>query len=215
MTNRCRKTESVDIHQVRAWLAGGARVVLYLRHAERPPLDPADPTFGEGLALTGPGERQARALGEALHGVVHDARLLASPMERTRRTARLIGDAVGATEATVEDAPAIGVGNVFTDAGDAHREMGRVGVMNYIFGYLDAGTAPHACPVREATSLAVEWIQHAATEQFNLYCGHDLTIATALTGLDLAHFQADNWLPFLTGLVMVDHNGQWQNHWFV
>ena len=205
----------VDIRQVRGWLEEGARVALYVRHAERPPIAAGDPTFGASLALTPAGERCARALGEALRGGFHTARLMASPMERTRRTARLIADGAGAAGTPVEDAPAIGVGNVFTDAAAAHREMERVGVMDYMLGYLAAGEAPHARPVREATRLAVGWIREAATAPFTLCCGHDLTIAAALAGLELARFRADDWIPFLTGMVLVEHGGEWSHHWFV
>ena len=205
----------VDIRQVRRWLEEGARVALYVRHAERPPIAAGDPTFGASLALTPAGERSARALGEALRGGFRAARLMASPMERTRRTARLIADGAGAAGTPVEDAPAIGVGNVFTDAAAAHREMERVGVMDYMLGYLAAGEAPHARPVREATRLALGWIREAATAPFTLCCGHDLTIAAALAGLELASFRADDWIPFLTGMALVERNGEWSHHWFV
>ena len=113
---------SVDLAAVRDWLASGSRVALYIRHAERPPLQADDPTFGESLGLTQAGERQARAFGAALRGVVADARLLASPMTRTRRTVQLIAEGAGlGAGRPVEDAPEIGVGNVFTDPAGAHR----------------------------------------------------------------------------------------------
>ena len=205
----------VGIGQVRRWLEEGARVALYVRHAERPPIAAGDPTFGASLALTPAGERSARALGAALRGSVRGARLMASPMERTRRTARPIADGAGAAGTPVEDAPAIGVGNVFTDAAAAHREMERVGVMDYMLGYLAAGEAPHARPVREATRLALDWIRQAATTPFTLCCGHDLTIAAALAGLELARYRADDWIPFLTGMALVERDGEWRHHWFV
>ena len=209
------RTPPVDVGQVRRWLEEGARVALYVRHAERPPIAAEDPTFGASLALTPAGEARARALGSALRGSVRGARLLASPMVRTRRTARLIADAAGADGTPVEDAPAIGVGNVFTDAAAAHREMERIGVMDYMIRYLDAGEAPHARPVREATRLAIDWIRAAATAPFTLCCGHDLTIAAALAGLELARFRADDWIPFLTGMALVERGGEWRHHWFV
>ena len=39
-----------------AGLKDGARVVLMIRHAERPHIDRTDPTFGETLALTPAGQ---------------------------------------------------------------------------------------------------------------------------------------------------------------
>jgi broad specificity phosphatase PhoE len=44
-------------------LDNGGRVTLLIRHAERPPLDPGDRTFGASLSLTGNGWRQARCFG--------------------------------------------------------------------------------------------------------------------------------------------------------
>ena len=55
----------VGIGQVRRWLEEGARVALYIRHAERPPIADDDPTFGASLVLTPAGERSALALGGA------------------------------------------------------------------------------------------------------------------------------------------------------
>ena len=205
----------VGIGQVRRWLEEGARVALYIRHAERPPIADDDPTFGAALVLTPAGERSALALGGALRGSVASVRLMASPMERTRRTARLIGDGAGAVGTPVEDATAIGVGNVFTDTDGAHGEMQRVGVMDYMLAYLATGEAAYARPVHEATRLALEWIHQAATAPFTLCCGHDLMIAAALAGLELARFRADNWIPYLTGMALVERGGGWRHYWFV
>ncbi len=206
----------VGIGDVRAWLEAGARVALYIRHAERPPLDPGDPTFGERLALTGPGERQARAVGEALRGAVREVRLLASPMERTRRTVQLIAEGAGmGAGLPVEDAPAIGVDNVFLNPRSVHLEMQRVGAMRFQLAYLAAGEAPHARPVAEATHLAVNWIRKSATAQLNLFGSHDITITATLAGLQLARFTEADWIPYLTGLAMVERDGAWSNHWFV
>ena len=205
----------VGIQDVRQWLHRGARVALYIRHAERPPIHPDDTTFGASLALTEAGERQALALGAELRGTVGGMRLVASPMARTRRTARLFADGAGITRQAVEDAEAIGVNNVFTDARGAHAVMARIGVMNYMLDYLAAGEAPHARPVSEATRLAVAWIREKAVSGLSLFCGHDLTIAAALTGLNLARFTAETWIPFLTGMAMVEEDGAWRNYWFV
>ena len=206
---------SVDLAAVRDWLASGSRVALYIRHAERPPLQADDPTFGESLGQTEAGERQARAFGAALRGVVADARLLASPMTRTRRTVQLIAEGAGlGAGRPVEDAPEIGVGNVFTDPAGAHRAMQQVGVIPYQLAYFAAGHAPAARPVAEATARAVGWMRRAATAPLTLFGSHDVTIAVALTGLGLARITAETWVPYLTGLAMVEQDGVWHYHRF-
>lgn len=206
---------SVDLAAVRDWLASGSRVALYIRHAERPPLQADDPTFGESLGLTEAGERQARAFGAALHGAVADVRLFASPMTRTRRTVQLIAEGMGlGGERPVEDAPEIGVDNVFTDQVGAHRAMQEVGVIPYQIAYFEAGHAPAARPIAEATARAVGWMRRAATAPLTLFGSHDVTIAVALTGLCLARITAETWVPFLTGLAMVERDGVWHYHRF-
>ena len=134
-------------------------------------------------------------------------------MERTRRTVQLIAEGAGlGANLPVEDASEIGVDNVFLDSAGAHREMQRISAMVYMIDYLTAGQALYSRPVPEATRLAIEWIQQAATAPLNIFGSHDVTIATALTGLGLAQFSLDNWLPYLTGLAMVERNGVWQHH---
>ena len=47
-------------------IRNGARVTLMVRHAERPKMDPDDPTFGDALELTYEGTRTAKKLGGML-----------------------------------------------------------------------------------------------------------------------------------------------------
>ena len=56
----------MTIDELKAELRKGARAVLQVRHAERPKMDPDDPTFGDALHLTREGRRTARLLGESL-----------------------------------------------------------------------------------------------------------------------------------------------------
>ena len=199
--------------EVRRWLEEGARVALYIRHAERPPLDPDDPTFGETLALTEAGMHEARALGTALRGSVRAARLWASPMERTRRTVQLVAEGAGlGTGLPVSDAPEIGTGSVFRDQRSVHQTMCAVGVMEYQLAYLDNGTAPHAWSVAETTARTIRWLGEVATAQLNLFGGHDVCIATILTGLGMARISNENWPAYLTGLARVETGGVWRNH---
>jgi hypothetical protein len=136
-------------------------------------------------------------------------------MTRTRRTVQLIAEGAGfGAGLTVEDAPEIGVGNVFTDQAGAHRAMRRIGVMPYQLAYLAAGQAPAARPVAEATERATAWMRQAATASLTLFGSHDVTIGTALTGLGLARITAETWVPYLTGLAMVERDGIWRYHGF-
>ena len=207
----------VNIETVRGWLEAGRKVILYIRHGERPPISPDDPSFGASLELTSRGRECALNVGRGLKGAVHGIQLQASPMTRTRLTARFIAEGAGmGRNLPVEDSEEISVRNVFIDPLGVYHAMDREGVMHFTLSYIESGTAPYCRPVPEATRNALRYMEHDASSQLNVYCGHDFMIATALAGLHLAHYTEETWIPFLTGLVLVSTDeGGWKPHWFV
>ena len=92
--------------RVGAAVASGRRVVALLRHAERPPLDPTDTSFGERLPITARGRAVARRLGRLLAGMVAPGalRLYVGNTLRTVQTAEAI--AAGMLEGKGVDFPA-------------------------------------------------------------------------------------------------------------
>ena len=56
-------SEKLPLVEMKDALDNGGRVTLLIRHAERPPLDPTDRTFGASLSLTENGWRWARNFG--------------------------------------------------------------------------------------------------------------------------------------------------------
>lgn len=60
---RVWRLEKLPLVEMKATLDNGGRVTLLVRHAERPPLDPNDRTFGASLSLTGNGWLWARRFG--------------------------------------------------------------------------------------------------------------------------------------------------------
>ena len=89
----------MTLNHIRYALEMGSRVVLLIRHAERPPLDPSDTSFGATLPLTDGGREDARRLGVQLADMISPpfVRLFASRTFRTIETACEI--ARGMTEA--------------------------------------------------------------------------------------------------------------------
>ncbi len=209
-----KSNKAVTVAEVRKWLEAGQRVALYIRHAERPPIDPDDPTFGMNLDLTDKGRSKAVALGAALKGAATGARLWASPMTRTRATVRAVAEGAGLLEGVeVADAGEIGVYNVFSDPVAAYRQMGAVGIMPYLIDYFEQGKAVAAVPIVEATAGSINWIERVATAPLNLFGSHDVTVGAALTGLGLCRVDAEKWVPFLTGIALVESAGGWERHW--
>ena len=60
---RGRRIEKMPLVEMKETLDNGGRVTLLIRHAERPPLDPNDKTFGASLSLTENGWRWAHNFG--------------------------------------------------------------------------------------------------------------------------------------------------------
>lgn len=89
----------MTLNHIRSALEMGSRVVLLIRHAERPPLDPSDTSFGATLPLTDGGREDAQRLGVQLADMISSScvRLCASRTFRTIETACEI--ARGMTEA--------------------------------------------------------------------------------------------------------------------
>ena len=58
-----RRIEKLPLVEMKETLDNGGQVTLLVRHAERPPLDPNDKTFGASLSLTEQGWRWAQNFG--------------------------------------------------------------------------------------------------------------------------------------------------------
>ena len=83
----------VNFQDIENALMKGERVVLLLRHAERPPLDKDDPTFGQGIGITAKGRMDAKVFGYALGQFSSgwgEIVVSSSKMTRCRDTAREI-----------------------------------------------------------------------------------------------------------------------------
>ena len=110
--------QEMTLEDLQNELRHGSRVALLVRHAERPKIDPNDPSFGDALPLTYEGQRTARKLGRLLGEFRDDVQFAASPLCRTRMTAACIAEGMGLPDA-----------EILTD--------GRLG--NESFYYADAG----------------------------------------------------------------------------
>ena len=91
----------MTIEEVKAEIRKGARAILQVRHAERPKMDPDDPTFGDALHLTREGVRTAKLLGESLAEFSGDVAFASSPLTRARETADCIAEGMGLAGAPV------------------------------------------------------------------------------------------------------------------
>ena len=85
----------LTLEELKGELRRGTRVILMVRHAERPKMDPNDPTFGDVLPLTYDGRRTAKKLGTLLREFADDVQFASSPLRRTRMTAACVAEGMG------------------------------------------------------------------------------------------------------------------------
>ncbi|MCL1920114.1 MAG: histidine phosphatase family protein [Kiritimatiellaeota bacterium] len=206
-------TETIDFSRVSDLLRQGCRVTLFLRHSERPPIDPADKTFGQALPLTPHGIGLACAAGKPLAGC-GDARFAASPMVRCRMTASCIAQGMDLPDAPVADEPRLGLECFYyEDPENLQAAMREQGYLTFMLDYFRKGVAPYSRPLGVATQMMTAWLKDATTRQLNVLVSHDIFIAALLTGLRVRTYSADNWVGFIHGAAIIRApSGAWRCH---
>ena len=205
--------ETIDFPHVAGLLRQGCRVSLFIRHSERPPIDPSDKMFGRMLALTPNGIAFARGAGKHLAGF-DDVRFAASPMVRCQMTAQCIAEGMGHPDATVTDEPRLGLGCFYyEDPDNLQLVMRHQGYLAFMLDYLRKGTAPFSRPINAATELMTAWLKDATTRQLNVLVSHDIFVASLLTGLGVRTYTADDWVGFMHGAaIILKPSGDWHCH---
>ena len=192
----------LTIPELKAELDRGARAILQVRHAERPKMDPDDPTFGDALHLTEEGRRTALKLGEMLAPYREKAEFIASPLTRTVETAELIAKGMGFVERpeiTTDDL--VGNGSFFYD--DPLEVLYVFQADNFFkacFEYFRTGKLRGFKPLKEATDALEKWMEARHHKQLLIVSTHDCFIAAYLAARGaVEEFSRDNWVRFLDG----------------
>ena len=105
--------QEMTIGELIGEIGNGSRVALMVRHAERPKMDPDDPTFGDALELTYEGTRTAKKLGTMLAVFADDVQFYASPLTRTRMTAACIAEGMGLAGVGIPTEERLGNGSFY------------------------------------------------------------------------------------------------------
>ena len=132
---RGRRIEKMPLTEMKDTLDNGGRVTFLIRHAERPPLDPGDKTFGASLSLTENGWRWAHNFGLMLANnlLPKSAAFYASETFRTLQTACAMAmglDLVGtgqSIERKVRLAPFLGSESPFFGSVEKRMELAAEG----------------------------------------------------------------------------------------
>jgi len=192
-------------------LRRGARAVFLVRHAERPKMDPTDPTFGDSLPLTAEGVRTARRLGEMLAEFSEGAQFYASPLRRTRMTAALIAEGMGVD---ASDIPADGLlGNESFFYRDALEVLHVFTPPENFFPasieYMETGRQRGFNDLAESADAMERWLFARFAGRLFVVATHDLYIAAFLSARGAyVDRSRETWPRFLdAGAILVGPDG--------
>lgn len=199
----------IGINDVREALAKGDRVLLMTRHAERPHIDPEDPTFGESLPITKDGERMAFDFGASLRGASDDVQILSSPLHRTRLTAVQIARGMGLEERwnydTIPTDDIIGNGSYYYADAYAVWKIFRGGEFYRLsFEYCHNGVQTGFRPLDVATDMLEEHVMAKFNAKLGIFTSHDLFIASFLSGRNAySGWTVETWVQFLDSAAII------------
>ena len=183
----------------------GARVALMVRHAERPKMDPDDPTFGDSLELTYDGTRTAEKLGAMLAAFADDVQFYASPLTRTRMTAACIAAGMGVPDAAVPTDELLGNGSFYYD--DPAEVLEVFKPKNFFpacIEYFHTARQRGFRDLHMATDEFEKWIDARWKSRLFIISTHDLYIAAFLYARKVGEFSKENWTRFLDGGAVID-----------
>ena len=197
----------ISFKDVESMIRQGRRVTLLMRHAERPPLDPSDTTFGETLPITARGRKEAEKLGACLSKMVDsDAVLLyASQTFRTIQTACAIDRCLGSV-APVEVKDVLGGATPFFGSLEERMRLIAEGrYMERLNDYYSTGEQLGYRPLALATDEIENALEslHTLSSSLVVAVTHDINVASFLAGRGVVtHFEEATWPHYLDAAVI-------------
>ena len=192
-----RFDSEIDVDRVREELSRGSRVLLVVRHAERPRIDNEDKTFGAHLPLTPAGERMSEEF-------------MASPLRRTVLTARFIARGMGIDVPVIPTDAAIGNSSAYIEDELKVWELFRDGrFFEKMIDYFERGEQYGFNTLKEATDAFEEYCLSLFTGKLGIFSSHDVYIAAFAKGRGiLPAVVRENWPRFLDSIaIIVDPDG--------
>ena len=181
----------VSVSDVIAELGRGSRVLLLLRHSERPKIGYEDKTFGASLPLTENGKRLCVEFGRMLAGATPSVEFRASPLLRTVMTAELVAEGMGLAGAEVVRDALVGNGSAYVASELEVWRLFRDGsFFRRMVEYMQAGEQRGFNPLAPATDA--------------VFATHDVYVAAFLHARGVkTDFNPDNWPRFLDSAAIV------------
>ena len=195
---------------VRAELEKGNRVLLLVRHAERPHIDHEDPTFGAALPITANGERMCEDFGVALKGASDDVQFLASPLKRTVMSARCIARGMGLSDVEIPEDDRIGNGSAFiSDIKEVWRLFRGGKFFERMTEYMARGQLDGFAPNGAAAEEYERYVLSKFNGNLGVFTTHDVFVAAYLFAKGVkTDWNPDNWPRFLdAAMIVVEPSG--------
>lgn len=191
----------ITLEDFKAELRRGARAIIQVRHAERPKMDPNDPSFGDALKLTPEGVRTATELGRLLAEFRDDVQFYASPLMRTRMTAECIAAGMGIASPTIPTDDLLGNGSFYyEDPAEVLEVFKPENFFNACFEYFATGRQRGFKELYAATDACEQWLTARHTRKLMVVATHDLYVAAFLYARGaVEEFSRENWVRFLDG----------------
>lgn len=200
----------ITLYDVISELKKGSRVLLMVRHGERPRIDNEDPTFGESLPLTDEGERTSREMGTKLKEFAGEVQFLSSPLRRTVMTAAGIAEGMGLKGTDIETDILLGNDTFYCADQREVFELFRDGdFFEKVFEYMRTGTQRGFRQIDEATDALEEWALKKFTAKLGVFTTHDLYNAAFLYARGVKRdWRVENWVCFLdSAAIIIDPDG--------
>ena len=210
----------MNLCDVKAALNRGCKVTILIRHAERPPLEDGDATFGASLALTERGWRMARQFGALLANTVRpkSVAFYASGTFRTIQTAcgMAMGFDVAKPENSIERKICLAefLGSDSPFFGACKERMALIAEGRYherLNEYFRCGKMRGYRPLGRATGSIEAHLHALHRSGGNLVVAvtHDINIAAFLAGCGVvSSFTEEAWPDYLDAAVVVAGPGR-------
>jgi broad specificity phosphatase PhoE len=196
--------EPISVPEVRRRLSEGSCVGLFIRHAERQPITPESPNWGNDVPLTDHGEEQSRCLGKELAVGGVRIGLWASPVARSRQTCEALFAGAGGGVPQVLVHHFLGAPGIYLDGTGAHAGPMRADYTAFVAGYLATGGAPGMRPVPEASEQLLAFLEEKMCDDgCTVFVTHDIFAATLMSYLGLKAPDRSDWCDFLEGVCII------------
>lgn len=195
----------MNLDEVKSELRQGSRVLLMVRHAERPHIDHEDPTFGAALPITECGRLAAEAYGARLREFADAAQFCASPLLRTVMTAEAIARGMGLDAPDIPTDDRLGNGSFYFADQRAVFEIFRDGSFyEKVFAYLRDGRQTGFADLHAATGVLEEWALARLTGRLGVFTTHDLYNGAFLKARGVVEsFTVETWVQFLDAAAII------------